>query len=229
MRMVFHRHSVHSSLATSGSSGMRTRGGPAGCSRGRARRTAGHCVRRWSRPGCGRSGGALGVGHQLATAVATPAPVVERAGDLVALDGALRQVAAHVPAVAVEHLQVPVRVGEHDQLGAERLDRVRLAVPEVLDRAEAVPAAGVPVGRAPASISRTPAVSVARRLQVSRLLTRTRYSFSSWIAQRTRTSRLGISRCGYPPCGICKRCRCFPSKAERRGSIPPRSSPRPPP
>jgi hypothetical protein len=52
-------------------------------------------------------GRALGVRHQLAAAVAAPAPVVERAGDLVALDGALGQVAAHVPAVAVEDLHDP--------------------------------------------------------------------------------------------------------------------------
>ena len=49
-----------------------------------------------------------GVGDRLALAVAAPAPVVERAGDLVALDGALGQVAAHVPAVAVEHVELAV-------------------------------------------------------------------------------------------------------------------------
>ena len=47
-----------------------------------------------------------GVGDRLALAVAAPAPVVERAGDLVALDRALGQVAAHVPAVAVEHVEL---------------------------------------------------------------------------------------------------------------------------
>ncbi|AAS02856.1 hypothetical protein MAP_0539 [Mycobacterium avium subsp. paratuberculosis K-10] len=60
------------------------------------------------RPGARRLRRALGVRHQLAPAVAAPAPVVERAGDLVALDGALRQVTAHVPAVAVEHVDVAV-------------------------------------------------------------------------------------------------------------------------
>ena len=70
---------------------------------------------------------------------------MERAGDFVALDGALRQVAAHVPAVAVEDLDVALRVGEDHQLGAEDLDAVRLAVQVVRDRAEAVPAARVPV------------------------------------------------------------------------------------
>ena len=96
------------------------------------------------RPGARRLGRALGVGHQLAAAVAAPAPVVERAGDLVALDGALRQVAAHVPAVAVQDLDVAVRVGENHQLGAERLNRVRFAVQEFLRDAQAVPAPGVP-------------------------------------------------------------------------------------
>ena len=70
---------------------------------------------------------------------------MERAGDLVALDGALGQVAAHVPAVAVEDLEVAVGVGEDHQHGAEDLDAVRLAVQVVLHRAKAVPAARVPV------------------------------------------------------------------------------------
>ena len=99
------------------------------------------------RAGAGQPGCALGVGHQLAFAVATPAPVVERAGDLVALDRALREVAAHVAAVAVEDLDVAMGVGEHDQHGAEDLDPVRLAVEVVLHRAEAVPTAGKPVGQ----------------------------------------------------------------------------------
>ena len=87
---------------------------------------------------------ALGIGNQLAAAVAAPAPVVERAGHLVALDGALAQVAAHVAAVAVEHLDVALGVGEDHQFGAERLDPVWLAVQEVLRDAQAVPAAGKP-------------------------------------------------------------------------------------
>jgi hypothetical protein len=72
---------------------------------------------------------------------------VERAGHLVALDRALRQVATHVSAVAVEDLHVAVRVGEDHQLGAERLDRVRFTVLVVLDRTQAVPPPGVPVGQ----------------------------------------------------------------------------------
>ena len=65
----------------------------------------------------------------------------------VALDGALGQVAAHVPAVPVEHVQLVVLgAGEHHQLGAEGVDRVRPAVVEVSRQAEAVPAAGEPLG-----------------------------------------------------------------------------------
>ena len=52
-----------------------------------------------------------------------------------------------MPAVAVQDVHVAVRVGEHDQVGAERLDPVRLAVQVVLDRAKAVPPARVPVGQ----------------------------------------------------------------------------------
>ncbi len=96
-------------------------------------------------PGAGQTRGALGVGNELALAVTAPAPVVERAGHLVALDGSLRQIAAHVPAVAVEDLQVALRIGEHHQLGAEYLDRVRLTVKEVLDRSQAVPAPRIAV------------------------------------------------------------------------------------
>jgi hypothetical protein len=72
--------------------------------------------------GAGHPRRALRIRHQLALAVATPAPVVEGAGHLVALDGALRQVTAHVPAVAVEDLELAAGVGEHDELGAEYLD-----------------------------------------------------------------------------------------------------------
>ncbi len=71
---------------------------------------------------------------------------MERAGDLVALDGPLR-IAAHVAAVAVQHVNVAVRVGEYDQVRAERLDSVRVAVQVVLDRAKTVPAARIAVGQ----------------------------------------------------------------------------------
>ena len=94
-----------------------------------------------------RSGTRRGVRDRLALAVAAPAPVVERAGDLVALDRALGQVAAHVPAVAVEHVELALGVRPDDELAAERLDRVRLAVREGLGQAQAVPAAGEPLRR----------------------------------------------------------------------------------
>ena len=128
MSIEFHRQSVHSSLANSGISGMRTSSGgglPSWSCQTNSRPPRTSVV---PGAGAGQPRGALGVGHQLALAVAAPAPVVERAGDLVALDGALRQVAAHVPAVAVEDLEVALRVGEDHQHGAEDLDAVRLAV-----------------------------------------------------------------------------------------------------
>ena len=147
IRIEFHRQSVHSSLAASGISGICTSGcgGLPSMVVPDEQQAAAHVGR--PGPGAGQSWRALGVGHQLALAVAAPAPVVERAGDLVALDGALRQVAAHVPAVAVQDVHVAVRVGEHHEVRAERLDPVRLAVQVILDRAKAVPAAGIPVGQ----------------------------------------------------------------------------------
>ena len=95
-----------------------------------------------SRRGAGQPRAPGGVGDLLAPAVAAPAPVVERAGDLVALDRALGQVAAHVPAVAVEHVDLAVAAAEDDQLLPEGVDGVRLAVAEVPDQPQAVPAAG---------------------------------------------------------------------------------------
>ncbi len=87
---------------------------------------------------------AAGVGNVGALAGAVPAPVVERARDVVALDLSLRQVAAHVAAVGVEDLEVAVGVGPDYELRAERVDGVGLAVPERLAQAEAVPASRVP-------------------------------------------------------------------------------------
>jgi hypothetical protein len=60
---------------------------------------------------------------------------------------ALREVTAHVPAVAVEHIVVAVRAAEDDKLLAEGVDRVRLAVTEISDQTQAVPAAGEPLRR----------------------------------------------------------------------------------
>ena len=104
-------------------------------------------LERRPRAGAGTQRDPLGVGDADALALGRPAPVVERAGDVAVLHGALREVAAHVPAVAVEHVQRPVVAGEHDQLGAERLDGVRLAVAEGVEQSEAVPATGVPLGQ----------------------------------------------------------------------------------
>ena len=56
--------------------------------------------------GAGAQRHPAGVRDLLALAVAAPAPVVERAGDLVALDRALGEVAAHVPAVAVQDVDL---------------------------------------------------------------------------------------------------------------------------
>src|SRR5439155_7367262 len=64
------------------------------------------------------------------------------------LDGSLGEVAAHVPAVRVEHGQLAVVAAlKDDELPAERLYGVRLAVPELVEEAEAVPTARIPVGQ----------------------------------------------------------------------------------
>jgi hypothetical protein len=52
-----------------------------------------------------------------------------------------------MPAVTVEDVQIAVRVREHDEMGAERLDPVWLAVQVILNRAKAVPAARIAVGQ----------------------------------------------------------------------------------
>src|SRR5699024_206874 len=88
-------------------------------------------------------------GDLLALAVAAPAPVVEGAGDPPVLDGAPRQIAAHVSAVGVQRLELAVRPLPDDQLSPERQDLVRLAVPEVLSQPHAVPATGESLRIAP--------------------------------------------------------------------------------
>ncbi len=93
------------------------------------------------RRGASQSWHPPGVGHALAPPVATPAPVMEGAGNLVALDGAACEVATHVPAVAVEHVDPAVRAAEHDEPLTEGVDRVGRSVAEFLDEPEAVPAA----------------------------------------------------------------------------------------
>ena len=204
---MFQFQSVHSPLDHPGCRGC----GPpaeAGCPRGRARRTAGRRAHRCARSGCARQlRGPLGVRHQLALAVPAPPPVVERAGHLVAPDGALRQVAAHVPAVAVEHVQVARRVGEHHEFRAERMHRMRLAVQEGLHRSQAVPTTRIPVGQ-------RPGVDIANvghvGLRVS--LIRTRYSF----ALRYRN----ITRADGAVWGISEPCRSTSSRA-----VPPKWDP----
>src|SRR5699024_12260147 len=87
--------------------------------------------------GLGAEGDALGVRDALALAVAAPAPVVEGAGDVAVLDLAVGQVAAEVPAVAVEDVDLALGAGPPDQPGAEGVARVRVAVGGVLDGADA--------------------------------------------------------------------------------------------
>src|SRR5262249_13028572 len=79
-----------------------------------------------------------------ALAITAPAPVMERARDLVALDGAHGQVAAHMPAERVKDVQLAFGVGEYHELGAERTDSVRASGAEPVGQAQAVPAARVP-------------------------------------------------------------------------------------
>jgi len=103
-----------------------------------------HAVLIQRRPGAGLGdrGNTAGVGDVGTAALAVPTPIVERTRDRVALDLALAQVATHVAAVGVEDLDVALAVGEHDQLGAEGVDRVRLSVLEGLRQTEAVPTTG---------------------------------------------------------------------------------------
>jgi hypothetical protein len=49
-----------------------------------------------------------------------------------------------VPAIAVEHVDVAVCAAEDDELLPEGVDRMGLAVPEIPQQAQAVPAAGEP-------------------------------------------------------------------------------------
>src|SRR5262249_40686003 len=74
----------------------------------------------------------LGVGDGGALPVAAPAPVMERAGDVGALDFALAEVAAHMRAIAVQNRELAALTLEDDQLGPEGLDLVWLAVLELV-------------------------------------------------------------------------------------------------
>ena len=66
---------------------------------------------------------------------------MERARDLVALHLTLAEVATHVPAVAVEDVDLAVVAAEHDQLRSERVNGVRLPVAELSGQAQAMPPA----------------------------------------------------------------------------------------
>ena len=84
------------------------------------------------RAGTCERGHAAGIRNAGALSVAAPAPVVEGAGDGIALDLALCEVTTHVTAVSVENFDVALAVGEHHELRTESLDRVRFAVLEGL-------------------------------------------------------------------------------------------------
>ncbi len=99
-------------------------------------------LERGPRPGARQLGHPSGVGNRLAPAVATPAPIVEGTGDLVALDLTLRQITAQMPAVAVEDVELAVTTAEDHKTSPEGVDGVRLSVTEVAGQAQAVPASG---------------------------------------------------------------------------------------
>ena len=95
---------------------------------------------RGPRPGARAARYAFGVRNARAFTIAGPAPVVERASDGIVLDFSPAEVAAHMPAVCVENVQCSIGRLKHDQLGSERLDRVRLPVAERIRETDAVPA-----------------------------------------------------------------------------------------
>ena len=135
-----------------------------------------------------------GVGDGLAAPVAAPAPVVEGAGDLVALHAALGQVAAHVAAVGVEDVQPALAVLPDDQLATEAPDAVRLAVGEGARQAQAVPPTGVALGGG-ALVEMAGGAGRAAHvcLQTYRWTkTRTGYSFLLCGASHTRRLAAGV-------------------------------------
>jgi len=67
---------------------------------------------------------------------------VERARDLVTLHLTLAEVAAHVTAVAVEHIDLAVAAAEHHQLLPEGVHGVWRAVAEVPGQPQTMPATG---------------------------------------------------------------------------------------
>src|SRR5699024_9567166 len=70
-----------------------------------------------------------------------PTPVVERAGDLVALDAALGEVTTHVSTVGVQHVEAALRIRPDDEFVVERFDGVWRAVTEIPGQSQTVPAA----------------------------------------------------------------------------------------
>ncbi len=83
-------------------------------------------------------------GDARAATVTRPSPVVERARHGVTLDRALGEIAAHVRAVAVEYVQRALAVCENDQFRAEHVDRMRIAVAELVEEPpQAVPSSRV--------------------------------------------------------------------------------------
>ena len=139
--VVYQCQSVHSSLAAPSISGIETRAA-ADCLQGRSTRTTFRLAPASSTSRCGPVGCPFAVRHPLTAAVAAPAPIVERAGDLVSLYLTLSEVTTHVTAVAVENVDRAVPASEHNQLPSKSVDAVRLAVAEVLGQAQAVPASG---------------------------------------------------------------------------------------
>ncbi|CRK50281.1 conserved hypothetical protein [Rhodococcus sp. RD6.2] len=156
-------------------------------------------LQRRPRTGAGERRNTPGVGDVGALAVAAPAPVMEGARDGVALDAALAQVAAHVPAVRVENLELALAVGEDDELGAERFDTVRLAVEELSLEADAVPTTRKPRGGGShVDLANLAACGSAARLRhlwphiPSMAVARTRYR--SWSTFATQFEELFLSR-----------------------------------
>ncbi len=94
-----------------------------------------------------RNASCVGGDRRTFSVTAPPTPVVERAGDRIALDGSVSKVATHVAAVGVENLDVALAVGEDDKAGAECLDLVGLTVAIGIAQSEAVPSTCEPCGR----------------------------------------------------------------------------------
>ena len=115
----------------------------AGCARGRSRRTTSRPARAWSTSRCGP---AAGTRLLYGTFLHRPSPPQRQSWKGQAISSPLtspwRQVAAHVPAVAVEDVDLAVAATEDHQLLAERVDRVWLPVTEIFGQTQAVPSAG---------------------------------------------------------------------------------------